>query len=215
MVAAENRPLLTKLLLPGKAADWETIGFALSGASFQVGQVTCAVGASGPGWGFNRGVQGSGGLCGIVTEQFAELPSSGRSSKQPNGTSKIDHVVVVSKAPSQTKTAFELFGLVGKGARLVGAGDSQRSYCFFWSGELLIELVGPAIEQHGASPEARIWGVTFVVDGFEPLRALGDAVVSGPRAAVQPGRQIATLARQQGIGIALAFISPHVKGSGA
>ncbi len=214
-MAGANRPLLTKLLLPGKSADWELIGFAPSEGSFQVGQVSCVVGAAELGWAFDTGGVGPDRLCGILTEQFAALPADRGSSPQPNGVFKVDHVVVVSESPSQTKAVFESFGLVGKGARSVGSGDSQRSQCFFWSGELLIELVGPAVEQHGASPRARIWGVTFVVDDFAALLTLGGGLVSEPRDAVQAGRQIAIAGLQQELGVELAFISPHTKTPGA
>lgn len=214
-MAGANRPLLTKLLLPGKSADWELIGFAPSEGSFQVGQVSCVVGAAELGWAFDTGGAGPDRLCGILTEQFAALPADRGSSQQPNGAFKVDHVVVVSESPSQTKAVFENFGLVGKGARSVGSGDSQRSQCFFWSGELLIELVGPAVEQQGASPRARIWGVTFVVDEFAALLALGGGLVSEPRDAVQAGRQIAIAGLQQELGVELAFISPHTKTPGA
>jgi len=212
-VGAANTPLLTKLLLPGESSEWEKIGFAPRDGSFQVGQVTCAIGTTEPSWAFDIGGVGPDRLSGILTEEFAARPSNGGSLPQPNGAFKIDHVVVVSDQPSQTKAAFEEFGLVAKGARSVGSGNSERTQCFFWSGELLIELVGPAVEQQGGSPCARIWGVTFVVAEFAALLALGDGLVSGPRDAVQAGRQIATVTRQQEVGIELAFISPHVKGS--
>ena len=214
-MAGTNRPLLTKLLLPGEPSEWEKIGFAPRDGSFPVGQVTCSVGATEPSWAFDTGGGGPDRLCGILTEQFAALPADRGSSQQPNGVFKVDHVVVVSESPSQTKAVFESFGLVGKGARSVGSGDSQRSQCFFWSGELLIELVGPAVEQHGASPRARIWGVTFVVDEFAALLTLGGGLVSEPRDAVQAGRQIAIAGLQQELGVELAFISPHTKTPGA
>ena len=214
-MAGTNRPLLTKLLLPGEPSEWEKIGFAPRDGSFPVGQVTCSVGATEPSWAFDTGGAGPDRLCGILTEQFAALPADRGSSQQPNGVFKVDHVVVVSESPSQTKAVFENFGLVGKGARSVGSGDSQRSQCFFWSGELLIELVGPAVEQHGASPRARIWGVTFVVDEFAALLTLGGGLVSEPRDAVQAGRQIAIAGLQQELGVELAFISPHTKTPGA
>ena len=214
-MGAENTPLLTKLVLPGEPSEWEKIGFAPRDSAFQVGQVACAIGATEPSWAFDIDGVGPDRLCGITTEEFAAPLSTDGFSQQPNGAFKIDHVVVVSDAPSQTKAIFEKFGLVGKGARSVGSGDSQRSQCFFWSGELLIELVGPAVEQQGASPRARIWGVTFVVDEFAALLALGGGLVSEPRDAVQAGRQIAIAGLQQELGVELAFISPHTKTPGA
>jgi len=212
-VGAANTPLLTKLLLPGESSAWEKIGFAPRDGSFQVGQVTCTIGTTEPAWAFGVGGVGPDRLSGILTEEYAARPSNGSSSQQPNGAFKIDHVVVLSDQPSQTKAAFEEFGLVAKGARSVGSGDSERSQCFFWSGELLIELVGPAVEQQGGSPCARIWGVTFVLAEFAALLSRAGGLVSGPRDAVQAGRQIATVTRQQEVGIELAFISPHVKGA--
>jgi len=214
-VGAENRPRLTGLLLPGAASSWEKIGFAPRGGAFRLGQVTCAVGAAEPSWAFDQGGDKADALCGIATAESAAVVADGDPARQPNGAFKIDHVVVVSEAPSQTKAALERFGLIGKGARSVGSGDSERSQCFFWSGELLIELVGPAAEKSDASPLARIWGVTFVVDDFAPLLTLAEGLVTGPRDAIQPGRQIATIGLQHELGVELAFMSPHVKRSAA
>ena len=212
-MGAENRPRLTELLLPGAASAWEKIGFAPREGAFQLGEVTCGVGADGPSWAFDQGGDMPDALCGIATAESAARQAEGDPSEQPNGAFKIDHVVVVSEAPSQTKAALERFGLIGKGARSFGSGDAERSQCFFWSGELLIELVGPAAEKADASPLARIWGVTFVVDDFAPLLALAEGLVAGPRDAIQPGRQIATVATQLELGVELAFMSPYAKRS--
>jgi hypothetical protein len=82
---------------------------------------------------------------------------------------------------------------------------------FFWSGELLIELVGPADEAPEATSLAQLWGVTFVADDFDRLAAVAGDLVSPPRDAVQPGRQIVTIDGSAELGVAVAFITPHVK----
>jgi hypothetical protein len=75
--------------------------------------------------------------------------------------------------------------------------------------------LGPAIlelvEVRDAPPgPARFWGLVAIVGDLDALCAqLGPELVSAPRAAVQPGRRIATLRRAAGLAEALAFMSPE------
>ena len=55
---------------------------------------------------------------------------------------------------------------------------------------------------------ARLWGLAFGVEDLDATaRALGD-LLGSPRDAVQPGRRIATLRSDAGLGPAIAFMSP-------
>jgi hypothetical protein len=55
---------------------------------------------------------------------------------------------------------------------------------------------------------ARFWGLAFQVRDLDATcQHLGDKV-GEPRDAVQPGRRIATLRREAGLGPAVAFMSP-------
>lgn len=59
---------------------------------------------------------------------------------------------------------------------------------------------------------ARLWGLAFLVDDMEhTARALGE-LLGRPRDAVQPGRWIAILPSEAGLGPAIAFMT---SGAGA
>ena len=64
-------------------------------------------------------------------------------------------------------------------------------------GRALVELV-----ERAEVPAPVLWGVTFVVAGDDPRLA-------GARPAVQPGRRIATVAREAGLGVPVALITPR------
>ena len=93
-------------------------------------------------------------------------------------------------------------------------GGSARQ-AFFRAGEPILEVVeapeGTSVARDRDGP-ARLWGLAFVVDDMDhTVRALGD-LLGRPRDAVQPGRQIATLRAEAGLGPAIAFMT---SGAGA
>jgi hypothetical protein len=109
----------------------------------------------------------------------------GRSDEHPNGVTAIDHVVLVTR------------DLAAKTAELVEQGfdhrPSRAPQEFFVLGPCLLEVVE-------ADGEA-FWGITFVapdVDRYE-----------GAKDAVQPGRRIATVRREAGLGFPVALITPR------
>ena len=210
-MSVSDSPQMSELHLPGEPSLWEAIGFSVVGGSFVLGQVTCNVGSAGPGWAFAGTDAVPNELCGVPTTVANLTPTSGSSLGHPNGALKVDHVVLVSQSPTKTAQELEAFGMVAKGARVLGSGGAQRAAVLFWSGELLIELVGPAAEGPDAKSLAQIWGVTFVVASFDRIAEIADGLLSPPRDAVQPGRQIVTIDRSAGLGVAVAFITPHVK----
>jgi len=89
-------------------------------------------------------------------------------------------------------------------------GGSTRQ-AFFRAGESILEVVlapeGSSVARDPDGP-ARLWGLAFAVDDLgRTARALGD-LLGTPRDAVQPGRRIATLRPEAGLGPAIAFMSP-------
>ena len=210
-MSVSNSPQISELSLPGAPSLWEALGFAVVGASFAAGEVTCRLSAPEPSWGFAGADSVPNEICGIPATGAEPPPPSSGTSRHANGAFKIDHVVLVSQSPTKTKEELEAFGLVSKGARLLGSGSSRRAAVFFWSGELLIELVGPADEAPEATSLAQLWGVTFVADDFDRVAAVAGDLVSPTRDAVQPGRQIVTIDGAAGLGVGVAFITPHVK----
>ncbi len=204
-----NSPILTELILPGEPERWAAIGFTIVDRCFALEQVICRVGAPAPGWSFVGSDSSRRELCGIETGQRPRSPAASKAAPHVNTATKIDHVVVTSQAPSATKRALEGFGLVARGERVVEGHGARRTQAFFWSGGLLIELVGPADHRPDATALAAIWGVTFVVSDLSALQAAAGALLQPARPAVQAGRQIATVAGAAQLGIELAFMTPH------
>ena len=90
-------------------------------------------------------------------------------------------------------------------------GGAPRQ-AFFRLGELILELVqAPEGSRIAADPDgpARLWGISFVVSELDATAAVLGELLGSPRDAVQPGRRIATLRREAGLGPAIAFMTPR------
>ncbi len=78
-------------------------------------------------------------------------------------------------------------------------------------GEVILEVVeapaGTRIAGDRDGP-ARLWGISFLVEEFDRTAETLDGLLDEPRPAVQPGRRIATLRRDAGLGPAIAFMTP-------
>jgi hypothetical protein len=124
----------------------------------------------------------------------------------PLGASRIDHVVVTTSSLERTCGAIEsATGEPLKRVRDAGPGVRQGFHRF---GEVIIEVV----ERGDLPPDAAtaFWGLVLVVEGdlFEACAGLGPDVVGLPRPAVQPGRLIATVRHELGLGLPVALMTP-------
>jgi hypothetical protein len=73
--------------------------------------------------------------------------------------------------------------------------------------EVIEAPAGSRLSQRPDGP-ARLWGIALLVHDLErPAGVLGDRL-GRARDAVQPGRRIAPLSKQAGLGPAVAFITP-------
>ncbi|HBX76127.1 MAG TPA: hypothetical protein DEG43_00635 [Acidimicrobiaceae bacterium] len=200
---------LTAVLLPDPAQAWTEMGFTLNEGSVQLGSVmitprddganTC-IGIADPDPP-NSTLDGLK-VCHIT-------PASGAVPEHPNGARSIDHLVVTTSDLSRFERAAELLGLDLRRRRDTNIFGQPSLQCFYWLGDTLLEVVGPATPVPGP-PDATLWGITFVVNNLEAT--VGSL---GPRAgtirdAVQGGRRIATL-RAHGLwpSVRLAAMTPH------
>jgi len=82
---------------------------------------------------------------------------------------------------------------------------------FFRLGGVILEVVQApkeAIERTGGDRPAFFWGLAFVAPDLEAsVASLGDRV-SEIRAAIQPGRRIATLRRTADLAVPIALMTP-------
>jgi hypothetical protein len=133
------------------------------------------------------------GLATTVTENEA-TPSA----DHPNGAIAVDHVVVLTPEFERTQGALEDAGLPLR--RIRDAGGFRQG--FRRLGPAILELV----EAPSAEPgPARFWGLVVTVEDLGAVAAHTGAV----KPAVQPGRHIATVRRECGLGLAVAFMDPE------
>jgi hypothetical protein len=89
-------------------------------------------------------------------------------------------------------------------------GGAPRQ-AFFRMGEVILEVVqapeGTRMAEDRDGP-ARLWGISFLVEDLERTAAALGGLLGEPRGAVQPGRRIATLRKEAGLGPAVAFMTP-------
>jgi hypothetical protein len=127
-----------------------------------------------------------------------------------NGVNGLDHLVVATPDLDRTVAALTGAGLDLRRTRDAGPGSgpdgARRMQAFFRLGGTILEVVG--IEGAHGGGQATFWGLAFTVDDLDATATfLGDRL--GPaRDAVQPGRRIATLRRDAGSSVAMAFMSP-------
>jgi len=196
----ESGPVLVSLSVADAPELWEAIGFSVEGGACQVGAVRIDFGATGSGivaWGLH-GVE-TGSIDGLDTRHDSSPIGTGPS--HPNGTVVLDHLVVASHDPNRTRSALEERGFDVRRARQMG----DRLYTFFRVGESILELVGPAVPD-GDRP-ARFFGLAFTVADLDATAAHLGAVLGEVNDAVQPGRRIATLRREAGLSVPVAFMS--------
>jgi len=122
-----------------------------------------------------------------------------------NGAVGIDHVVVLTGSIERTSDAIER----ATGAplkRIRELADMRQGFHRIGAGGLIVELV----ERRELSDlqSARWWGfVVTVADLDSAVASIGADLIGLPKPAVQPGRRIATVRREAGIGVPLAFMS--------
>jgi Glyoxalase/Bleomycin resistance protein/Dioxygenase superfamily len=185
---------------------WRALGFAVDDDDVcAVDRVAIRLGSPGrkiSGWAL-ADVPGGVEVDGLPT---ALPPPRATAASHPNGTVALDHLVVMSPDPERTITALAANGVEPRRQRHTDQYGPPFTQTFFRLGRPILELIGPAT---GAGSEpARFYGVAFTVDDLDATAAfLGDRL-DRVKDAVQPGRRIATLRREAGAGIPLAFMSP-------
>jgi catechol 2,3-dioxygenase-like lactoylglutathione lyase family enzyme len=195
------RPELDSIVLGDPPHLWERLGFTVSGNEIALGGIRLSLGADGDGivgWSFrnleNRDLDGLG-ACPSSTPPPAET-------EHDNTAQAVDHVVALTPDFDRTVKKFREAGLDFRRIREAGNGARQA---FFVLGPCLLELGGPV-----DGDAVRFWGLTIVVDDLDAAaRRLGDRL-GRIKDAVQPGRRIATLRPEAGLGLPVAFMSPRL-----
>lgn len=209
-------PTIDELTVADDPAAWERLGFEVAGGVCVVGEVRirfidpAAKGRAPTGllaWAL-REIEATD-LDGPVTERSDRPPP--RPSRHPNGVTGVDHVVVITPALERTVAAMEAAGLSLRRIREEPTPAGAPRQAFFRLGATILEVVqepAEAIERAGGDHPAFFWGLALAVPDIETtVAALGEQV-GEVRAAVQPGRRIATVRRSAGLSVPLALITP-------
>lgn len=207
-------PAIAALRLAGPAAPWSAAGFAVADdGRVVVGATTLELAGAGDhgivGWTLTG--EGPAELDGLPT-RWAPGGSGPPPGSHPNTAVGVDHVVITTPDPARTWAALQGVGMVLRRERCAGTAERPLRQGFFRHGEAIAEVVGPA-EPSGAGPAA-FWGVTLTVGDLDAASGLlGDRL--GPvRDAVQPGRLIATVRREAGLGVRVALMGVGPQPSG-
>ena len=120
------------------------------------------------------------------------------------GASGIDHVVVMTGDLEGTTGAVEAAtGCELKRIREVG--EMRQGFHRIGRGGLIVEVVSRPDVPEGP---ARFWGLVLNVDDLDVACArIGEGRVSAPKDAVQPGRRIATISAEVGLGLPVALMT--------
>jgi len=120
------------------------------------------------------------------------------------GVSALDHVVVLTPDLERTSNAIsEATGCELRRIREVG--EMRQGFHRIGRGGLIVELVErPDV----ADGDAEFWGLVLIVDDINAAcDHLGPDRISAPKDAVQPGRQIATVRGDVGLGLPVAIMT--------
>jgi hypothetical protein len=200
---------IVELRLAAHVERWRALGLDVIDGSAVVGGVRLCFVAPGEGceglvgWGLDPTPDGVDEVDGIAV-WAAEPPTPGSPDEHLLRPVGIDHVVVSTDSIERTCGAIEsLLGAPLKRVRDAGGGVRQG---FHRLGEVIVEVV----ELPGADPgPAALWGLVLnVEDLHDAAGRLGPDVLTEPKAAVQPGRFIASCRAEAGLGTRVALMTP-------
>ncbi len=205
---------VAELVLASDPGPWRDAGFDVEGDVARVG--TVAIRLAGPDAGRRivgcrlRGVGGEA-FDGLPISEADGMPIDAPAPAHPNGVTRIDHVVAISPDIDRTVAAVEAVGVELRRRREGPTPGGSVRQAFFRLGEVILEVVEMPADAPGA-PErdasARFYGLAFIVEDLDAAAArLGD-LLGKPRDAVQPGRRIATIRREAGLGLPVALMTP-------
>ena len=200
-------PELVALDVAADPDAWRALGFfvddddvcAVDGVAIRLG----SAGRKISGWAL-ADVPGGVELDGLPT--VPPPPSRPTAASHANGTVALDHLVVMSPDADRTIKALAVHGIEPRRQRHTDQYGPPFTQTFFRLGRPILELIGPT-DPAGSEP-ARFYGVAFTVDDLDATAALLGDRLGRVKDAVQPGRRIATLRREAGAGIPVAFMSP-------
>jgi hypothetical protein len=207
----DPQPTIDELVIADEPEAWRALGFAVDGDTAEVGSVRLRLVGRGQRRGIVRwSVRGARSLVldGLETHASERPPAAGE--EHPNGVVSIDHVVVLTPDIDRTAEVLRGAGFAFRRTREGATPGGSLRQAFFRMGDVILELVlapeGTSVAKDPDGP-ARLWGISFLVRDMDGTAAALGELLGAPRDAVQPGRRIATLRPEAGVGPAVAFMT--------
>lgn len=204
-------PRVEWLTIAGDPAVWRSIGLAVSdtgdvplfGTALRIveGDERGIVG-----WALSGVADGAPSIDGLATDRVDPRPPA--FGVHELGASALDHVVVLTNDLERTSEAItEATGCELRRVREVG--EMRQGFHRIGRGGLIVELVErPEVPAGPAS----FWGLVLIVDDLDAAcERVGEGRISPPKGAVQPGRRIATVRDDVGLGLPVALMTPDVR----
>jgi hypothetical protein len=212
------RPELAALRIADAPERWSDLGFTVEDDRIELGGVTITLGGAGTGitgWTLRNVDLGEifdfskanaarrlPKLDELATTVTTAAPApSVPPGVHPNGATALDHVVILT--PDFDSTAAKLAAAGMPLRRVRDAGGFRQG--FRRLGPAIMEIV----ETDLTDPGPRFWGLVIVVADLAALRDRLHPHLGEIRDAVQPGRQIVTLADSAGLTAKIAFMTPE------
>ena len=202
-------PKVEWLTVAGDVDTWRSLGLTVTtegliplvGASIRIVAATADQEVGITGWALS-GVEDVAEIDGLVTEVVAPMPPI--YAQHALGASGLDHVVVSTADLERTSEAIAL-ATNCELKRIREVGTMRQGFHRIGRGGLIVELVErPDLP---AGP-ANFWGLVLIVDDIDAAYELiGAERVSTPKDAVQPGRRIATIRGDVGLGLPVALMT--------
>lgn len=200
---------IDELVVGDSAELWADLGFRVEGDRCDIGGVSVRLD---PGAGKRvarwslRGVA-SAALDGLPTE-LSTAAERQPAQPHPNGVDAIDHVVAFSPDLDRTIAALRTAGLDLRRIREEPTPAGAPRQAFFRLAEVILECVQmPDSPDLDRTRNARLWGLALRTHDMGTTAAALGSRLGEPRQAVQEGRMIATLRREAGSSVPIAFMT--------
>jgi hypothetical protein len=220
-VSAEDapRPRLVAVELRADPDAWRAVGFTVADdGRCRIGTTDLVLsGGDGgfAGWTIAGAIPGEDGLDGVATRVVTDVaPVAEGLVAHANGVSAIDHVVLATPDTARTFETLEAAGFALRRVRDAGTPERPLRQGFLLFADVLLEVVGPpkpvpGTADTGSGGPASLWGITLVATDLAVAGASFGDRLGAPRAAVQAGREIAVVAREAGLGVRVALMTPR------
>jgi hypothetical protein len=194
------------LVIGGSPGPWERLGLTVVDGAVPLFGTGLRFDGSAPtgiaGWALS-GVDAVTEIDGLATEAVA--PATPVFVEHPCGAIGLDHVVVTTDDLERTCAAVEA-ATAAPLRRVREVGDIRQGFHRLGGGGLIVEVV----ERAGLPvAPAWFWGLVINVEDLDVAAArIGPDGIGAVTPAVQPGRRIATVRAELGLGVPVALMTP-------